>query len=72
MSSKKHITLDRTMQGNDHKVSLEPNEFKAMIQQIRQVEDSLGGGDKRVSQGELMNRVTLAKSLVIKQRPEKR
>ena len=63
----KHITLDRNMQGNDHKVSLEPNEFQDMIKQIREVEESLGGGEKRVSQGELMNRVTLAKSLVIKQ-----
>lgn len=63
----KHITLDRSMQGNDHKVSLEPDEFKAMIVQIREIEDSLGGGAKRISQGELMNRVTLAKSLIIKQ-----
>jgi N-acetylneuraminate synthase len=62
----KHITVDRTMEGNDHKVSLLPNEFRAMIQGIREVEESLGtASERRISQGELMNRENLAKSLVI-------
>ena len=62
----KHITLDRSMEGNDHKVSLLPQEFKAMVEQIRQVEEALGSAEERqISQGEVMNRVTLAKSLMI-------
>lgn len=62
----KHFTLDKTMEGNDHKVSLLPEEFKAMVEGIRQVELALGtGGERRPSQGELMNRENLAKSLVI-------
>lgn len=62
----KHITFDRNMEGNDHKVSLLPSEFKEMVAGIRQVEESLGTSDNRMpSQGELMNRATLAKSLVI-------
>ncbi|WP_066117248.1 N-acetylneuraminate synthase family protein [Geminocystis sp. NIES-3709] len=62
----KHFTLDKTMEGNDHKVSLLPNEFHLMVEGIRQVEQSLGEtGERKISQGELMNRETLAKSLVI-------
>ena len=62
----KHFTLDKTMEGNDHKVSLLPQEFQAMVEGIRQVEAALGNAsDRRLSQGELMNRETLAKSLVI-------
>ena len=62
----KHFTLDRKMEGNDHRVSLLPEEFQAMVQGIREVEQSLGSGKvRRVTQGELMNREVLAKSLVI-------
>ena len=62
----KHLTLDKTMEGNDHKVSLLPDEFRLMIEGIRQVEQSLGSdGERQLSQGELMNRENLAKSLVI-------
>lgn len=61
----KHFTLDKTAEGNDHKVSLLPAEFAAMVEQIADVEASLGsGGERAPSQGELMNRVTLAKSVV--------
>jgi len=61
----KHITLDRSMEGNDHKVSLLPDEFRLMIQGIRRVEESMGqGGERRITQGEMMNREVLAKSLV--------
>jgi sialic acid synthase SpsE/sugar phosphate isomerase/epimerase len=62
----KHITLDRNLEGNDHRVSLLPTEFKAMVQGIREVEQALGSGDeRRLTQGELMNREVLGKSLVI-------
>ena len=61
----KHITLDRTMLGNDHRVSLEPDEFKAMVKAIRQVDEALGDGSARqISTGERMNREVLAKSIV--------
>ena len=61
----KHFTLDRAMEGNDHKVSLLPEEFRAMVQAIREVEESLGvSAERRVSPGEQMNREVLAKSLV--------
>jgi len=62
----KHFTLDRGMEGNDHKVSLLPDEFRRMVEGIRQVEEAIGNGDAReLSQGEMMNRVTLAKSVFI-------
>ena len=61
----KHITVDRGMEGNDHKVSLLPDEFAQMMQGIRRVEESMGqGGERSISQGEMMNREVLAKSLV--------
>lgn len=64
----RHITLDRNMEGSDHKASLLPDEFKAMVIGIRQVEDSLGTPtERKLSQGEMMNRVSLAKSLIINQ-----
>ena len=61
----KHFTIDKTMEGNDHKVSLLPEEFREMVSGIRQVEESLGGHAKLMSQGEMMNRENLAKSIVI-------
>ncbi|PYB77106.1 N-acetylneuraminate synthase family protein [Rhizobium wuzhouense] len=62
----KHFTLDRNMEGNDHRVSLLPDEFKAMVQGIREVEEALGAKEtRRVTQGEMMNREVLGKSLVI-------
>lgn len=61
----KHFTVDRTMEGNDHVVSLLPDEFRVMVRQIRDTEMALGSGETRqVSTGEMMNRVNLAKSLV--------
>lgn len=62
----KHFTLDRNMEGNDHRVSLLPDEFRMMVQGIREVEEALGSQDtRRVTQGEMMNREVLGKSLVI-------
>lgn len=60
----KHFTVDRSMEGNDHKVSLLPDELAAMVSSIRAIEESMGSGDSRVmTQGEMMNREILAKSL---------
>ncbi|MDO5633879.1 MAG: N-acetylneuraminate synthase family protein [Micrococcus sp.] len=61
----KHFTVDRGMEGNDHKVSLLPDEFAEMVKRIREVEEAIGTDTPRVvSTGEMMNRVNLAKSLV--------
>lgn len=61
----KHFTLDKSLEGNDHKVSLLPDEFRAMVEAIGQVEESMGSADARgMTQGEMMNRETLAKSLI--------
>ncbi len=61
----KHFTFDRSMEGNDHKVSLLPSEFSDMVRQIRDVESALGVSEARgLTQGEMMNRINLAKSLV--------
>ena len=63
----KHITTDRSLEGSDHRVSLLPDEFKQMVEMIRQVEDSLNAStERRISQGEVMNRANLGKSLVAK------
>lgn len=64
----KHLTVDRSFEGTDHKVSLLPDEFAEMVVQVRNVEEGLGceRTPREVTQGELMNRETLAKSLVAK------
>jgi len=60
----KHFTLDRNMEGNDHRVSLLPTEFSQMVEGVREVELALGSGDtRRLSQGEVINRESLGKSL---------
>ncbi|MDR7252127.1 N-acetylneuraminate synthase [Nocardioides sp. BE266] len=67
----KHFTIDRDLEGNDHKVSLLPGEFREMVQRVREVEEALGTSAPRaVSTGEMMNRVNLAKSLVAARRIE--
>jgi sialic acid synthase SpsE/sugar phosphate isomerase/epimerase len=62
----RHITLDREMEGPDHAASLEPEEFKALVSGIREVETARGDklAERALSQGELINRENLAKSLV--------
>ena len=68
----RHFTLDRTMEGPDHAASLEFKEFQQLIQGIREIEQALGDGREReLSQGEMINRENLAKSLVAA-RPLKR
>ena len=62
----RHLTTDRLMEGPDHAASLEINEFKSLIKGIREIEKSLGENkiERNFSQGELINRENLAKSLV--------
>ncbi|KIO46928.1 N-acetylneuraminate synthase [Sanguibacteroides justesenii] len=60
----KHFTLDRNLAGPDHKASLEPQELKAMVSAIRNVELALGDGVKRVSDSERKNKNIARKSIV--------
>lgn len=62
----RHFTLDRNMEGPDHAASLGFSEFKRLIEGVREIEEALGSGDaeRRVSQGEMINRENLGKSLV--------
>ena len=61
----RHFTMDRNMEGPDHAASLEFSEFKRLINGIREIEEALGDGqERRVSQGEMINRENLGKSLV--------
>ena len=60
----KHFTLDRNMEGPDHKASLEPNELKAMVDAIRHIESALGDGVKRVTDSERANIAVARKSIV--------
>jgi N,N'-diacetyllegionaminate synthase len=60
----KHITLDRAMQGPDHRSSLQPKELKAMVHAIRNIEKSLGDGIKRPSPSEQKNISVARKSIV--------
>lgn len=60
----KHFTLDRNLTGPDHKASLEPQELKAMVSAIRNVELALGDGVKRVSDSERKNKSIARKSIV--------
>jgi N,N'-diacetyllegionaminate synthase len=60
----KHFTLDRNMEGPDHKASLEPNELAAMVKAIRNVEVALGNGIKSPSPSERKNMNIARKSIV--------
>ncbi len=60
----KHFTLDRNLPGPDHKASLEPDELKAMIRAVRNVEKALGTGIKKPSPSELKNKPVARKSIV--------
>jgi len=62
----KHFTLDKTMQGPDHKASLEPDELKALCTQIRQIQKAMGDGIKKASKSEKKNIPIARKSLVAK------
>ena len=60
----KHLTLDRNLPGPDHRMSLGPDEFKAMVKKIRETEKILGKWDKRPMQSELNTRNVARKSVV--------
>lgn len=62
----RHFTLDRSMEGPDHAASLEFNEFKSLIRGVREIEQAIGSEkiSREQSQGEMINRENLGKSLV--------
>ncbi|MCO7546709.1 N-acetylneuraminate synthase [Stutzerimonas nitrititolerans] len=62
----KHFTLDRNMDGPDHKASLEPDELTMMVQSIRNVELALGSPIKQPSPSEAKNKAIARKSIVAK------
>ena len=62
----KHFTLDCTMEGPDHKASLEPDELKAMVKAIRNIELALGSSVKKPSKSEIPNMQIARKSIVAK------
>lgn len=67
----KHFTLDRNMEGPDHKASLEPGELKAMTAAIRNIEAALGFAGKQPSPSEIKNKAIARKSIVAAVRIEK-
>lgn len=60
----KHFTLDRNMEGPDHRASLEPDELRRMVEGIRKTEQALGDGVKRLSESEKGNVSVARKSIV--------
>ena len=67
----KHFTLDKTMEGPDHKASLEPYELKQMVKSIRNIELALGSSIKKPSNSEKPNMAVARKSIVASRRIEK-
>ena len=60
----RHITLDKKMEGLDQAASLEPDEFKTLVQYIREFEKAKGQPIKKMTRGEVLQREVLAKSIV--------
>lgn len=60
----KHFTLDKTMEGPDHRASLDPAELRAMVSAIRNIEKAVGNPEKRVSPSERANIEVARKSIV--------
>ncbi|MCM1251865.1 MAG: N-acetylneuraminate synthase [Clostridium sp.] len=60
----KHFTLDKNMDGPDHKASLEPNELHVMVKAVRNIELALGSGEKKPSESEQRNMDIARKSIV--------
>lgn len=68
----RHFTLNRNMEGPDHAASLEYDDFKHLITSIRELENALGTDKKRIiSQGEMINRENLSKSIVARKQIKK-
>ncbi|MDP2143574.1 MAG: N-acetylneuraminate synthase [Gallionella sp.] len=66
----KHFTLDRTMEGPDHKASLEPNELKSMVRAIRNIDQAIGDGIKKASKSEAKN-IPISRKSIVAARPIK-
>lgn len=66
----KHFTLDKNMEGPDHKASLEPDELKAMVSSIRNIEQALGSNHKTISESERKN-IEIARKSIVAARPIK-
>jgi N,N'-diacetyllegionaminate synthase len=62
----KHFTLDKNMPGPDHKASIDPEELKLMVTQIRSIEQCLGDGVKRPRKSELPVRNLVRRSIILK------
>lgn len=62
----KHFTLDKNMEGPDHKASLEPHELKQMVDSIRNIEKAMGDGIKKPAASEIKNIAIARKSIVAK------
>ena len=62
----KHFTLDKKMNGPDHKASLEPQELKLMVSSIRNIETAVGVFEKKISPSESLNIDVIRKSIVAK------
>ena len=60
----KHFTLDRSMEGPDHRASLEPHELADMVNGIRNIEKAMGTGEKTPSESELANIDVVRKSII--------
>lgn len=60
----KHFTLDRNMEGPDHKASVEPHEMKALVEAVRHVEVAMGDGIKKPASAEIKNIAIARKSIV--------
>lgn len=67
----KHITIDKSLTGPDHAASMEPQEFKNMLMQIRNIEIALGGFDKQPSEREVATREVVRKRVVAKEKIRK-
>ena len=67
----KHLTLDKNMEGPDHAASIEPSEFKSMVDSIRNIEKALGSGIKEPTKSEIAN-MTVARKSIVAQRAIKK
>ena len=62
----KHFTLDRQMEGPDHKASIEPAELRRLVSSIRNIEVAMGDGKKTCTEEERKNIIVARKSIVAK------
>ena len=62
----KHFTLDKKLDGPDHKASLNPKELRLMIKSIRNIEKAMGNGIKKITKSEKINLNIVRKSIVVK------